>query len=262
MITKNPYVIEILTPRKSGGGDFDTLKTNFAERFQRIIKSGCALSIPDNPLGNLRYGALETIEQLGLTINPESLLINLNTFHSLQDLVTILKSCAERGIRYLLIVRGDGSPQLPKLQPKDLNIKAKLVTSIDLLEYINTEYSGLFITGAAFNQYKPVTFELRKLNKKIEAGAKFIVTQPVVGKDPNIELLLEYDIPIILEAWMSRKVEILLKSVKGTISGDISNFDPYLNLETLHRNYSDKSIYLSLLDFGIEWERLLPRLLR
>jgi hypothetical protein len=41
-----------------------------------------------------------------------------------------------------------------------------MVTSIELLEYINTEYSGLFITGVAFNQYKPMKFELEKLKKK------------------------------------------------------------------------------------------------
>jgi methylenetetrahydrofolate reductase (NADPH) len=236
--------------------------TTFAERYQRIMSSGCALSIPDNPLGNLRYGALETIEQLGLKINQERLLINLNTFHTLQDMDTLLKSSAELGIRYLLIVRGDGSPQLPKLQPEELHVKTKMVTTIELLEYINTEYSGLFITGAAFNQYKPLAFELGKLKKKIEAGAKFVVTQPVVGIDTNIERLLQYDIPIILEAWMSPKVELFLKSVKGTMNSDHSHFDPFINLKLLHRSYPDKSVYLSFLDFKIIWERILPRLLR
>jgi methylenetetrahydrofolate reductase (NADPH) len=262
MITTNPYLIEILTPRRRTGKDIDTVMMTFAERYQRIIKSGCALSIPDNPLGNLRYGALVTIEQLGLTIDPERILINLNTYHTLQDLKILLKRSAELGIRYLLIVRGDGSPQLPKLQPKELHVKTKMVTSIELLEYINTEYSGLFITGVAFNQYKPIKFELGKLKKKIDSGAKFVVTQPVVGIDPNIDLLLQNDIPIILEAWMSRNVELFLKSVKGTMNSDLSDFDPFINLEILHRNYSDKSVYLSLLDFRIKWERMLPRLLR
>ena len=60
LITANKYLIEILTQRKSIGNDIDAAMTTFAERYQRIVSSGCALSIPDNPLGNLRYGALET----------------------------------------------------------------------------------------------------------------------------------------------------------------------------------------------------------
>lgn len=60
MIYERPYLIEILTPK------MDFLKPNsraperFAQRYIGILESGCAVSIPDNPAGNIRFSAVET----------------------------------------------------------------------------------------------------------------------------------------------------------------------------------------------------------
>ena len=65
-----------------------------------------------------------------------------------------------------LRAEGDGGPELPKLQPGDLDVHVNMVTSIELLWYINSRYAGTFCTGAAFNQYKPQSVERAKLEKK------------------------------------------------------------------------------------------------
>ena len=51
------------------------------------------------------------------------------------------------------------------------------------------------------------------MEKKIKAGAKFAVTQPIIGRDQSVDELKSLNIPIIVEAWMSKKIELLYKSV-------------------------------------------------
>jgi hypothetical protein len=55
----------------------------------------------------------------------------------------------------------------------------------------------------------------------VEAGAKFVITQPIVGRDPNVDRLKNLGIPIVIEAWMSKNIDLLYKSV-GKKDGGIS----------------------------------------
>ena len=160
----------------------------------------------------------------------------------------------------MLVVRGDGSPDLPKLQPRDLEVEVKMVTSIELLRYINTRYGETFCTGAAFNQYKPESVERAKLAKKKSAGARFLVAQPVMGDDAIIASLMDENIPIVLEAWMSPRIELFVKSVKGNTSMNLDSFDPVKNLATLHELYPQNCVYLSMLYSLSDWRAVLPRL--
>ena len=160
-----PYLIEILTPKRSTLGRLEEHMNLFTERYHKIINSGCGVSIPDNPMGQPRYSALEAMAFCDLTVDPERIVINLNTFHTKGELDGLLIAASNLGLKYLLIIRGDGGPALPKLEPESIGGKKSVVTSIDLLRYINTEYAGVFITGAAFNQYNPIE-DLFKLQLK------------------------------------------------------------------------------------------------
>lgn len=260
MLWDIPYIIEILTPRKGGKRPVQEAMESFARSYEQAISLGCAVSIPDNPLGNLRYTALETFDYLGLPPEAEKTLINLNTFHSKEQLDLILEGLVSKGLRYVLVVRGDGSPDLPKLQPRDLEIEVKMVTSIELLHYINTRYGDAVCPGAAFNQYKPESVERARLAKKRTAGARYIVVQPVVGDDSVIAGLMDEDIPVVLEAWMSPRVELFIKSVKGNMKNRMDKFDPVRNLATLHELYPKNCVYLSMLHSLPNWREVLPGL--
>lgn len=258
MFTAVPYLIEILTPMKEVDDPGNVKLKRFEARYRRVIGSGCAVSIPDNPMGNMRLPALGALEHLDLPVDPEKLVVNLNTFHTKEELDAFLKTALQKGVRYLLIVRGDGSPELPKLQPEELDIDVRMVTTVELLEYINRKYGGSFITGGAFNQYKPIKIELQRMERKIVAGAKFIITQPVIGKDPNVDLLRDYGIPFVVEAWMSKNTELLFKSVGIEKDANAADYDPVKNLYILHETYPDNAFYLSLLSFKTDWEKILP----
>jgi methylenetetrahydrofolate reductase (NADPH) len=96
------------------------------------------------------------------------------------------------------------------------------------------------------------------MERKIDAGARFIITQPVIGKDPNVDLLRNYGIPFVIEAWMSKNIELLFKSVRIEKDERAADYDPVKNLSILHETYPDNAFYLSLLSFKSEWEKILP----
>lgn len=254
------YLVEILTPKRTELSEAKDKINLFAERYCRVLDSGLGFSVPDNPMGQPRFSLLEMIEQLGLPVEPEKTVMNLNTFHTKTELDRLLTIAAKLGVKYLLVVRGDGGPRLSTLEAKSIGGTKKVPTSIDLLRYINTEYQGQFTTGCAYNQYNPMPFELNRLTDKKAAGARFVITQPVIGKDANIDALVDFGLPVVIEAWMSKNVELLFKSVRKSQDPDNGIYDPVENLRTLHAAYPGSSVYLSMLGFKQRWRPLLPSL--
>jgi methylenetetrahydrofolate reductase (NADPH) len=210
-------------------------------------------------MGQPRSGFLEVIQEANLPFKPDKTVMNVNTFHTKEEFDVLLKKAAQMGVKYLLVIRGDGGPGLSRLDPGTIGGAKSVATAIDLLRYINREYADTFITGCAYNHYNPMPFESNRLREKIEAGAKFVVTQPVIGKNPNIDALFDCDIPVVIEAWMSGNVELLYKSVRKERDESIKFYDPAKNLQTLHDAYPDSCIYLSMLGFKKPWSEILPK---
>ncbi len=254
-----PYLIELLSPKRSAEDQIESLLDRFAERYRRIIEADCGLSIPDNPMGQPRFGALEGIDLRSLAVDPEKIVMNLNTYHTKTELDGLLQKAADANLKYILVVRGDGGPLLSKLDAKSIGGKRSVATSVDLIRYINTEYPDQFLTGAAFNPYKPGPFELNRVKQKIDAGAKFVVTQPIIGKDANVDSLIDFKIPVVVEAWMSHNIDLLYKSVGKDKDEKAENYDPLENLNSLHESYPQCCVYLSMLSFKQNWQEILPK---
>jgi len=255
-----PYFVELLSPKRSADDQIEGTLDRFAERYRRIIDAGCGISIPDNPMGQPRFGALESIDLRGLSVVPERVVMNLNTFHTKSELDALLEKAAKANLRYILVVRGDGGPLLPKLDSKSIGGKLNVATSIDLIRHINTEYPDQFITGAAFNPYNPMPFELNRMKQKIDAGAKYAITQPIIGKDENVDKLKDLNIAVIVEAWMSNNIDLLYRSVGKDKDEKAERYDPFENLKVLHESYPGCCAYLSMLSFKQDWREILPKL--
>lgn len=255
-----PYLIELLSPKSPSDERRELLLDRFAERYGKILEAGCGVSIPDNPMGQPRLGALESIERRGLFIDPNKVVMNLNTFHSKKELDGLLQKAAHMNLKFILVVRGDGGPLLSKLDPQSIGGEKSVATSTDLIRYINTSYPGQFITGGAFNPYKPMPFEFNRLRQKVDNGAKFVVTQPIVGKDANVDRLLALGLPVVVEAWMSDNIDLLCRSVGIERDERADEYDPVENLKALHRFYPECCVYLSMLSFKQNWDPILPRL--
>ncbi len=255
-----PYIVELLSPKRSiEDRAIEQQLDRFADRYQKILDAELGLSIPDNPMGQPRMGALETIGVKNLLLDPDKVIMNLNTFHTKSELDEILTTAAIAKLKYILVIRGDGGSLLSKLDPKSIGGKRSVVTSIDLIRYINEEFAGKFITGAAYNPYKPISFELKHMEEKIEAGAKFAVTQPIIDRDESVDELKLLNIPIIVEAWMSKNIDLLYRSVGKEIDEMAENYDPIKNLKALHAIYPQCCVYLSMLSFNQDWDQILPR---
>lgn len=260
-LTACKHVIEALTPAQEDP-EFEAKLSVFADRYRRILDHGAVVSIPDNPMGHLHFTALEVIEELDLAIDPERVLVHLNTFHQKHDLDAFLKGAADRGLRYLLVVSGDGGPRLPRLEPEALGLTAKAVTSVELLDYIRSRYPSTFTCGVAYNQYEPVEHETGKLLKKLDAGAEFVITQPVIGADGRIARLMGHGVPVFVEAWMSRKIELVYECVGVTaphVEPGSPAYSPEENLRLLRSAYPTAGVYLSMLGMKKDWSALMPR---
>lgn len=252
-IKEKIYHVEIIPPKQ----DSEKLEEDlalFAEKYNRVMESGYCACLTDNAMGLLAFQGHETIEELELPVRAKQVMIHLNTFHSKKDLDGILNHCRDKGYKYFLVVSGDGSPRMPKLQPSDIGAAGTAaVTSVELLAYIRKNYPE-FVLGVAFNPYEPVEHEFEKMERKLKAGASFIITQPVIKKEPVVdELLRRYpDVPVIIEAWMSKKLHLLSDAVGYTIPED-TQFDPIATLEELHGIYPNCGFYLSLLGFKTQY---------
>ena len=258
LLRDRPYIIELLTPKQSDP-DFEQKLEVFAQRYRRILDSGAIVSVCDNPLGNIHFTAMEVVGFLGLPLDPECTLLHLNSFHRKIDFDLFLRHARERGLRYLLVVSGDGGPRLTRLEPSDLGLDTNTATSVELLRYIEREHGGFFTCGVAYNQYEPLKEEREKLHRKLDAGARFIITQPVIAADAGVEGLHIEGVPVFVGAWMSRRIDPLCQCV-GVKKPESSDYDPVFNLARIHDRFSSWGIYLSQLGFKRPWGNLLTRM--
>jgi methylenetetrahydrofolate reductase (NADPH) len=249
------YHVEIVPPKQ----DSEQLREDlavFAEKFKRVMESGWCACLTDNAMGRLAFQGHEVIEELGLKVSPDQVMLHLSTFHTISSLHEILDSCLRLGIRNLLVVSGDGSVRLPKLQPGDLSLPegGATVTSVELIAYIHAQYPGQFQIGAAFNPYEPPEHEFEKLARKLKAGASFVITQPIIAENAVVDELLEKhpDLPVFVEAWMSKRISLLSEAVGYVIPEDTA-FDPVETLKALHGLYPHCGFYLSLLGFKTQY---------
>lgn len=249
------YHVEILPPKQETEKLEADLET-FATRFKRVMESGYCACITDNAMGNLAFQGTEMIEELGLAPRDDLVMIHLNTFHTKDALDGILATCKKLGIRDLLVISGDGSDRLPRLHPAEVGATGvEAVTSVELLRYIGREHPGYFHLGVAFNPYEPEEHEFGKMERKMAAGAEFIITQPVIGLHPLVgKLLATYPaVPVIVEAWMSKKLDLLSEAVGYEIPED-TPFDPIANLRSLHAIYPACGVYLSLIGWKTQYD--------
>ena len=249
------FHVELQTPKRNSE-DIDKDLRTFDEKYRKVMDAGWTVCITDNPMGLLSYGATETIELLGLPVPPDRLMVHLNTFHTRKELDEILSAAQTLGSRHLLVVSGDGSQRLHRLEPAEIGIDCLTVTSVELLRYIDREYPGQFTCGVAFNPYEPQDAELEKMRRKAGAGASFIITQPIIGRDERLGGLAPFGLPVVLDAWMSKKLHLLSECVGHEIP-EGTPYDPMENLRELRRNYPDYGLYLAILGFKTQFPVLL-----
>ncbi len=271
------HFMELVAPRQDSQ-DLESDFRKFGERYKLFLSNDMVICITDNPMSHVSFMAPEIIDALELPVKTDNLIVHLNTFHRItgetydpareqneQDIHILLQHAHQLGIKHLLCVSGDGSERLSRLQPQALGYDPELiqtVTSVQLIEHIRREYPGQFTCGAAFNHYEPAREELEKLERKLAAGASFIITQPVLmngesdariaAANKNLEEMLKIadanHIQVILEAWMSQKLAHLIPECVG-VDIRFGIFDPWANLKAVRQRHPERKLYFSMI-FG------------
>ena len=101
---------------------------------------------------------------------------------------------------------------------------------------------------------------LFRSKQKVDAGARFAVTQPIIGNDENVDRLKDFNVAVVVEAWMSKNIDLLYRSVGKNKDEKAKNYDPIENLKALNTFYPQCSVYLSMLSFKQDWREILPKL--
>lgn len=165
-----------------------------------------AITMADNSLASSRVSnlALGAILKMKFSIEP---LVHITCRdRNLLGQQSHLMGLHALGIRQILIVSGDH----PKLGDLPESSPVFDVTSIELIRKVKELNEGIsfsgkpvrhrtsFIVGAAFNPHiRKIEHGIRRLEKKIEAGADFVMTQPIYDEQ-GIELLYQAtrDLPV------------------------------------------------------------------
>jgi methylenetetrahydrofolate reductase (NADPH) len=243
---RNRFLNEVVTPKQESE-DIEADLVKFADKYTSSLEHGFVICITDNPMGMLSFEPMETIEVVEVPIEPEQLVVHLNTFHRKIDLDRMLGTMAERGVKYVLAVSGDGNERLHRLEPAELGLDTVNVTSVELLRYIQREYPDTFTLGVAFNHYEPQDSEREKMRRKLDAGATFVITQPVIRRSDNVDWLGSLGAPIFVEAWMSKRIDLVAECVGYELPTEDLDYDPLANLAALRAHYPEFGVYLALL---------------
>ncbi|MFA7534890.1 MAG: bifunctional homocysteine S-methyltransferase/methylenetetrahydrofolate reductase [Desulfuromonadales bacterium] len=198
---------------------------------QRVTAAGAdAISLAENPLARIRLGNIALARRIQDETGAEVIVHITCRDRNLIGLHSELMGAHLLGIRNLLAVTGDPvavGGEAGATSVFDLN-------SVGLLELISAlnagrsllgaELSGSsrFLAGAAFNPNLPqINGQLRRLEKKLAAGARFVQTQPVY--DPQLlerllQLTAPYRVPVlvgVLPLVSERNAEFLHNEVPG-----------------------------------------------
>jgi homocysteine S-methyltransferase len=203
------------------------------ERAKVLAAAGVdAINLAENPLARIRMGNLALASRLQAETGVEVIVHVTGRDRNLIGLHSELMGAHLLGIRNVLAVTGDplaASGEAGGSNVFDLN-SVGLLTLLNALNHGRNLFGAelgettRFVAGCAFNpNVVDLSGQLRKLEKKLAAGARFVQTQPVF--DPlALERLLTatrpFAVPVLLGLMplvSERNAEFLHNEVPGIV---------------------------------------------
>ncbi len=201
------------------------------EQARTLKQSGVdAVSILDGPRAQSRMGAIPTAIVVEREVGIETVVHYTCRDRNMLGMMSDLLGAAAAGLRNLLIVTGDP----PRMGPYP---DSTAVFDIDSIGLTNVAYRlnhGLdpggnpigdptrFVIGVALNHAAlDAERELKRLYWKVDAGADFVITQPVFDVDQFTTFLKRTEedaIPVVAGVWplvSLRNAEFLANEVPG-----------------------------------------------
>lgn len=221
--------VEILPPR---GCDLSEV----CDQVRQLKAAGVdAVNVPDGPRAMMRMGVLATCSIIEREVKLETIPHYCCRDRNLLGMMSDLLGAHALGLRNLLVITGDP----PKMGPYP---DATAVFDIDSVGLTNLVYKlnhGLdlgdhplgsatsFFHGVGVNHASvDPDYEIRHFEWKVDAGAQFVVTQPIFDVEAFLEFLERIShvhIPTIAAVWplvSYRNAEFLNNEVPGIVVPD------------------------------------------
>ena len=222
-------LVEITPPK-----GFDLTKTIAGAK--KCKENGIdAVNLPDGPRASARIAALAAAIAIQQNAGIEAILHCCCRDRSLLGLQSLLLGCAGSGVNSLLFITGDP----PKLGDYPFSSGVFDVDSIGLVKMQKLLNSGVDIGGQPISQPTSAVIgvgadpnaidferEYRRTCEKVEAGAEFIITQPVFAVDSLFKFLDRIGhlhIPVIAGVWpltSLKNAQFMQKEVPGVVVPD------------------------------------------
>jgi methionine synthase / methylenetetrahydrofolate reductase(NADPH) len=221
--------VELVPPR---GWDLAPM----VERARQCRAAGVdAINIPDGPRASARISPLVSAWTLQREAGIEAVLHVCCRDRSLLAMQAELLGCAAVGVRNLLFITGD-PPKLGDFPFSSAVFDADSIGMVRIQRRMNggVDLGGkrlapptraLIGVGADPNAMDRAR-ELRRLREKVEAGAEFVITQPVFDLDPLRRFLddtADLRLPVLAGVWplaSYRNAEFMRNEVPGVVVPD------------------------------------------
>jgi homocysteine S-methyltransferase len=230
-LTQGQWVtsVEIVPPR-----GFDLTQT--IEKAKQCKLAGIdAINIPDGPRASCRISPIIT----SLTIQKEAKIETVLHFccrdKNLIGMQADLLGCAASNINNILFITGDPPklghfPDASAVFDADsigmLKVQSRLNCGIDLGGDAIGKQTKAFMGSGADPNAIDMKRELQRTKEKIDAGAEFLITQPVFDVLPLLDFvnaISEFNIPVIAGIWplaSYRNAEFMKNEVPGVVVPD------------------------------------------
>ncbi len=196
-----------------------------------------AINLPDGPRASCRVSQVITAAEIQEHAGIETIIHCCGRDRNLISLQSMILGCMAKKLNNILFITGDP----PKLGNYPFSSGVFDVDSIGLVKLQSRLNRGVDVggqplgkdiqtaivsgVGADPNAIDPER-EYRRLAEKIEAGAEFIITQPVFDPDALLSFLKKiehFHIPVIAGVWpfaSYRNVEFMKNEVPGVVVPD------------------------------------------
>jgi homocysteine S-methyltransferase len=230
-ISRGEFVstVEITPPR-----GFDLEAT--IEKSRKCQEAGVdAINIPDGPRASSRISPIITAHEIQEKAGIEVILHCCCRDKNLIGMQADLLGCACQGINNILFITGDP----PKLGDYPFASAVFDVDSIGIIKVADKLNHGLDIGGKSIGAPTPIfpgagadpnaidmERELRRTREKVEAGAEYLITQPVFAVEPLLRFMdkiSDLNVPVIAGIWplaSYRNAEFLKNEVPGVTIPD------------------------------------------
>jgi homocysteine S-methyltransferase len=221
--------IEIVPPK-----GFDLSST--IEKAIQCAEAGIdAINIPDGPRASSRISPLITSLKIEELAGIESILHFCCRDRNLIGMQSDLLGCAAAGVKNLLFITGD-PPKLGQYPDASAVFDADAIGMVKVQEQLNHgidlggnpigEPTHALIGVGADPNAIDMKRELTRTREKVEAGAEYIITQPVFAVEPLLKFLDEIsylNIPVFAGIWplaSYRNAEFMKNEVPGVVVPD------------------------------------------